>query len=103
VQSILSGAIDPKEAQRLLGDELAPFVDGETLSLALSDAAKSSKTPDELQVELCDAFVIHAVDPLARALCAVALGCPSDIPASCISLRPLLDKHAPAAKKLIEA
>lgn len=101
VQSIFSGGIDAKEARRMLGAELAPFVDGPCLAIALEQAARESKTADELQVELCDAFVIRAIDELARGLVAMALGRPKDVPETCRPHSALLTKHAAAAKDLI--
>ena len=80
VQSVFGGS-ELGEARRLLSKELAPFVDGPALGLALAEVG------DDVPSDLVDQFAIKAIDDLARALVALALDRPGDVPATCIGFR----------------
>jgi hypothetical protein len=101
VQSIYSGAIDAKEACRMLGEELAPFVDGAALAMVLRACADEVKDADDLYGEIVDHFAIRAVDDLARGLLALALDRPNEVPATCARYRSLLERNLPQARELL--
>lgn len=77
VQSIYEGAVDAKEAQRLLRGELAPFAGRD------KDLDKVAK---------------RALDELCRAIVALALDREADVPKSCAGLRKPLARYAAVAK-----
>jgi hypothetical protein len=56
---------------------------------------------DNFYGELVDHFAIRAMDDLARALLALTLNRPDDVPATCASYRALLEKNLPKAKKIL--
>jgi hypothetical protein len=89
-------ASDPKEARRLLRDELAPFVDGPALALALAEVG------DDLHTDLVDQFACKALDDLARALVALASDRPDAVPATCAPFRDALAQHVDQVKALLE-
>ncbi len=100
VQSIYAGAIDKKEATRMIEQELAPFVDGPALAIALRNTA-----PDDNHSwlgDLVDQFVIRAIDDLALALLALALDRPDDVPATCDSFASTLGRRVDAARALLD-
>jgi hypothetical protein len=103
VQGIFGGAVDASEARRLLREDLAPFVDGRALAVALLAAQGKQKTlqADDFLGELVDQFAIRAVDDVARALVALALGRAADVPATCASLATALAPHVAKVKKLL--
>lgn len=101
VQSIYSGAIDAKEACRMLGGELAPFVDGPALATTLASVTKEVTDADNLYGEIVDSFVIRAMNDLGRGVLALALDRPQDFPATCETFRALLEGEVPNVKKLL--
>jgi hypothetical protein len=82
VQSIYEGAVDAKEARRLLRGELAPFAGRDR------DLDKVAK---------------RAVDELCRGMVALALGRDADVPASCATLRAPLARYAVVVKAMLAA
>lgn len=94
VQSVFGGP-EPDEARRLLREELAPFVDGPALALALATIG------DDVHGDLVDQFAIRAIDDLARALLALALDRPDDVPATCAPYRDELAERADSVKALL--
>jgi hypothetical protein len=95
VQSIFAGN-EPAELRRLLRDDLAPFVDGPALALALAEVG------DDIHGDLVDRFAIRAIDDLARALVALALARPDDVPATCRPFGRALDGYVDQARAALE-
>jgi hypothetical protein len=94
VQSIFGGN-EPAELRRLLREELAPFVDGPALSLALT------QVKDDVYGDLVDQFAIRAIDHLARALVALALDRPTDVPATCMPLEKALKSYVEQTREIL--
>lgn len=80
VQSIYEGAVDAKQAQKMLQGELAPFAGRDR------DLDKVAK---------------RAIDELCRGMVALALGREADVPASCESLRKPLARYAAVVKTML--
>ena len=80
VQSIYDGAIDAKEAQRMLRGELAPF-------------ARRDRDVDKV--------ARRAIDELCRGMVALALGREKDVPASCKALGKPLARYAAVVKAML--
>ncbi|MCE9576660.1 MAG: hypothetical protein K8W52_26170 [Deltaproteobacteria bacterium] len=97
VQNIFVGAIDEKEARRMLSTDFAPFVDGPGLAMALQHLGAK----DDLTVHLADQFALRAADDLARALLALALLKPEAVPATCAAFIPALAPHVAKVRDLL--
>ncbi len=102
-QSIYAGAIDAKEATRMLEEELAPFVDGPALAMSLRhmEVTGDLSDIDGFFSDLLDQFAIRAIDDLARAILALALDRPNDIPATCTAFVPVLQERVEAVRALL--
>ncbi len=94
VQTVLGG-MDTKELVKTLGAELAPFVDGPSLAVALR-YVKNGDVGDIVQE-----FAVRAVDDLARALLALALGRPEAMPPTCVGYKDVLARSVGKAKALL--
>jgi hypothetical protein len=84
VQSIFGGN-EPAELRRLLREELAPFVDGPALSLALT------QVKDDVYGDLVDQFAILAL----------ALDRPTDVPATCMPLEKALKSYVEQTREIL--
>jgi len=57
--------------------------------------------PDGFFGALLDEFAIRAMDDMARAMLALALDRPGDVPATCAKLVPMLASRVDAVKELL--
>jgi hypothetical protein len=95
VQGVFAGALEPKEARRMLAKELAPFVDGPSMKIAKA-AAKGDFE------ELVDQFAIRAIDELARGLVALALQRPDFVPACCAPYANAMEGYVEQVQELLD-
>ncbi|MFO0595415.1 MAG: hypothetical protein U0228_08930 [Myxococcaceae bacterium] len=98
VQSVIDGVlggVERKELLRMLGAELAPFVDGPSLSRVLAHEKEGGLEA------IADQFALRAVDDLCRALLALAVDQPERVPATCAGFVDGLGKFVPKAKQLL--
>ena len=90
----------------MMDEELATFVDGRALAMALryvmrGGPKKVFADPDGFFGALLDEFAIRAMDDMARAMLALALDRPGDVPATCAKLVPMLASRVDAVKELL--